>query len=50
MEILELNTIIIEMKVGHFNRRLEMAEGKVNELKDKLIEIIQSEEQRTKKI
>lgn len=48
MEILELKSTIIEKRksLQQFNNCYELAEGRIIKLEDRLIEIIQSEEQR----
>lgn len=52
MAILELKYIIIEMKIWleRFDSIFELVEEKINKLEDRLIEIMQSEEQSRKRL
>ena len=52
MEILELRNSTYEIKISldGFNSRMKMTEERVRELKDRSMEIIQSEKQRGKEL
>lgn len=52
MEILELESTITKLKIllGTFNNRSESGEERISEPEDKAVEIIQSEEQKEKRM